>query len=423
MNEVLRKLFTEEEMKKILEALKGEQAQKFLANIKGVSEEDKDKYGRFKILITTEDLDRQGEVIRADAWKFENYLMNPVVLWAHDYYGLPMGVTEKIQKEGNGYFAEGFFAPGEANPLAQQVRRLYDVGILRTASVGFIPWKRDEKNDTIITEAELLEWSFVPVPANPRAVSLLGADGVREFVTKGIMVEEKAETTNKPEPETEGEYIIIRVQDPDYFDGESFRTISISESKGIKATVGCKKGEFSGGKCGVGVEVQRYLFDKEKWDVDKARAWVDEHKSVDFAKIGATCTTDGGEEGEYEMGEDGEMVCVPKGKSAKVDDSEKVGRVLSEKNRTLIKEAKDQLGELVGALGKIVGVFDELLTATEPAGGGGEKGKADIKNEPALLAKEMGEWFKDDQKFLKTLSTVLNDKLRENKEKYLKVGK
>jgi HK97 family phage prohead protease len=82
----------------------------------------------------------------------------------------------------------------------------------------------------------------------------------------------------KPAPETGGDYVIIRVRDPGYFDPDSFRTIDISTAQGIKATIGCKKGEYEGGKCNVGTEVQRYLFDKDKWTIADAEAWVEEHK-------------------------------------------------------------------------------------------------------------------------------------------------
>jgi hypothetical protein len=68
--------------------------------------------------------------------------------------------------------ARGIFYPADINPLAQQVRRMYDFGVKNgvgvgcTTSVGFIPKEFDEDNQRIITRAELLEFSFVPVPAN-----------------------------------------------------------------------------------------------------------------------------------------------------------------------------------------------------------------------------------------------------------------
>jgi len=56
------------------------------------------------------------------------------------------------------------------NPKAQMLRKMYDQGFIRTVSVGLRPISRDTTNRNIIREWELLEFSFVPVPANPEAL-------------------------------------------------------------------------------------------------------------------------------------------------------------------------------------------------------------------------------------------------------------
>ena len=136
----------------------------------------KDDNGTFDVIISTEDLDRAGEIVRQNGWEMANYKNNPIVLWGHDYYSLPIGVcTETYKTEVHGVpatGAKGVFYPSEINPLAQQVRRMYEFGVKNnigvgcTTSVGFIPKEFDEDNQRIITRAELLEFSFVPVPAN-----------------------------------------------------------------------------------------------------------------------------------------------------------------------------------------------------------------------------------------------------------------
>jgi hypothetical protein len=135
-----------------------------------------DKNGTFDVIISTEDIDRAGEIVRQDGWDFTNYKNNPIVLWGHDYYSLPIGVcTETYKTEVHGVpatGARGVFYPEDINPLAQQVRRMYDYGIKTglgvgcTTSVGFIPKDFETDNRSVITKAELLEFSFVPVPAN-----------------------------------------------------------------------------------------------------------------------------------------------------------------------------------------------------------------------------------------------------------------
>lgn len=132
--------------------------------------------GTFDVIISTEDVDRSGEIVRQNGWDLANYKNNPIVLWGHDYYGLPIGIcTETYKTESHGVpalGAKGIFFGADINPLAQQVRRMYDYGIKSgfnvgcTTSVGFIPKDFDPDNRNIITKSELLEFSFVPVPAN-----------------------------------------------------------------------------------------------------------------------------------------------------------------------------------------------------------------------------------------------------------------
>ncbi|HEX3861292.1 MAG TPA: hypothetical protein VHY35_06320 [Stellaceae bacterium] len=135
-----------------------------------------DKNGTFDVIISTEVTDRAGEIVRQNGWELTNYKNNPIVLWGHDYYSLPIGVcTETYLTEYNGVpalGAKGVFYPSDINPLAQQVRKMYEFGLKSgfhvgcTTSVGFIPREFEPDNRSIITRAELLEFSFVPVPAN-----------------------------------------------------------------------------------------------------------------------------------------------------------------------------------------------------------------------------------------------------------------
>jgi len=154
--------------------------------------------GTFRTIISTQSTDRQGDSVDQNLWDLENYQNNPIVLWAHDYSSLPIGMATKIEKQTVAgetvLVAEGKFAPAEANPFAQQVRALYDAGIVRATSVGFIPSsaRMDGKSEQ---GNELLEFSFVPVPANPQALSLAQAKELGlnlEFLkTKGIVLEVK----------------------------------------------------------------------------------------------------------------------------------------------------------------------------------------------------------------------------------------
>lgn len=177
--------------------MSSEDVKTFIDSTRSASTEDT---GTFRMVITTENLDRYQEVISLDGWELDHYLNSPVVLWGHDHFTPPVAVTDRLIKEDGKLIAEGRFAPTD---LGQQLRKLYDLGFLRASSVGFI---EKERQGNLITKAELIEWSFVSVPANPYALSLALEKelNINELVTKGFMtVVKEAEPVETPvEPET-----------------------------------------------------------------------------------------------------------------------------------------------------------------------------------------------------------------------------
>jgi len=93
----------------------------------------------------------------------------------------------------------------------------------------------------------------------------------------GMSVDSLIAKPHKDPEETE-EFVHIRVRDPDLFVEGNYRTIDIDAGKGIKAVIGKLKSDPGGSTV-----VQKFIFDKSKdWTMDKAQAWVNEHKdSVD----------------------------------------------------------------------------------------------------------------------------------------------
>jgi len=168
-----------------------EEADAFKKNITAhsVKEVDAEKNGRFSVVISTDDIDRDGQTIRQNGLRIDNFKNNPVALFAHDYHSMPIGVFTDIENKGSFHEGSGVFAP---NPLAQQQRQLFDMGLGAT-SIGFIPLKTDAKN-TIVYEADLLEVSFVPVPSNPKVriiKELGGLDKIMTMVQQGQTIEQE----------------------------------------------------------------------------------------------------------------------------------------------------------------------------------------------------------------------------------------
>ena len=125
-------------------------------------------------LVSTDSIDRDGDIIVAAGWQLDNYRKNPVVLWAHRYDELPVAKALALEITEHGLLAMMQFAEHE---LAQDVFDLYVGGFLRAFSVGFrvLPdgfKRRTDGEGWLISKAELLEFSCVPVPANQDALVL-----------------------------------------------------------------------------------------------------------------------------------------------------------------------------------------------------------------------------------------------------------
>ena len=127
-------------------------------------------------VLSTDEVDRHGDVISADGWVLDSYRTNPVLLWAHDYRQPAIGRAAKIWTEPHRLLANMEFAP---TGFAQEISSLYRSGFQWGVSVGFKPLRfeerRDEKTGAFLglrfLEQELLEVSAVPVPANRSALS------------------------------------------------------------------------------------------------------------------------------------------------------------------------------------------------------------------------------------------------------------
>jgi uncharacterized protein len=171
---------------------------------------------QIRFVMSTPDVDRHGEVIDQRGWKLDNFMRNPVVLWAHDHTQPAIGkIVDLGYVDGN---LEGTvqFAVEEYD-FAATIYRLYAGGYMNAVSVGFSCTKTqyDQENDIItLLENELYELSAVTIPANAMAlakskgvdVSVLearqaSADAVREKI-----LGEKVETIPKaPEQEPEAQ--------------------------------------------------------------------------------------------------------------------------------------------------------------------------------------------------------------------------
>lgn len=139
-------------------------------------------------IISTSGEDREHDVINANGWRLDNYRKNSVVLWAHDYRLPPIASAKRVWLENNALHASAQFTPADMNhPLGygfgHTIMRMYDEGFLHAVSVGFDPikwtWNEERSGQAIdFEEQELLEFSAVPIPANPEALIQASKKGI-----------------------------------------------------------------------------------------------------------------------------------------------------------------------------------------------------------------------------------------------------
>lgn len=145
----------------------------------------------YRFIASTNSKDRHGESILQSGWELDNYLKNSQVLYGHDSWSFPIGKVVKLELTDEALIADIVFASKEANEKAEQVRLMVEEGILSAVSVGFIPKDIQDINGVrTITQAELLEISIVPIPANQDAVRIAKSKG---FSLEGLLEKDVAD--------------------------------------------------------------------------------------------------------------------------------------------------------------------------------------------------------------------------------------
>lgn len=95
-----------------------------------------------EVIASTYAVDRQRDRINPRGIRYENYLKNPTVLWAHDYTALPVGRALEVTASDRDLRALIQFGP---HTFAQEVYGLYRSGGLNAVSIGFTPLEPEEE--------------------------------------------------------------------------------------------------------------------------------------------------------------------------------------------------------------------------------------------------------------------------------------
>jgi len=170
--------------------------------VKEYKENEKEKK-IYYFRVTSDTIDRVGDVVIPEGVDVSNYKNNPVFLFAHDSHSFPIGKAVDFDN----FPIVGFvFADTEEGKKAEY---LVSNGYIKTVSIGFrikecydkdgvyfgktfadlekdFPeiYKKFESDIAkgkiwrVITKSELFEVSLVPVPANPQATLVMASKGI-----------------------------------------------------------------------------------------------------------------------------------------------------------------------------------------------------------------------------------------------------
>ena len=137
--------------------------------------------------ITTSAVDRDKEIVNPKGAILTEYREHPIVLYQHDYWGLPIGKNEWIKRDSKGLIAKTIYYD---KGLAEEVYDFRKSGFPMAQSIGFVPleWKTFGEGDKVpagkegarreFTKWLLLEYSDVTVPSNAEALQVAIGKGL-----------------------------------------------------------------------------------------------------------------------------------------------------------------------------------------------------------------------------------------------------
>lgn len=123
--------------------------------------------GEVEFVVSTGDWDSHGERINVDGIDLKDFKKNPVVLWGHDGFNLPIAKATKIWKSDGKLMARALFNLADDFP-AKVYQYIVD-GFLNAVSIGGMveEWGHD---GLTISKLVMKEFSVVSIPANQNAL-------------------------------------------------------------------------------------------------------------------------------------------------------------------------------------------------------------------------------------------------------------
>ncbi|KKN37980.1 hypothetical protein LCGC14_0758220 [marine sediment metagenome] len=287
--------------------------------------------------ITTGAKDRDDEIVDPKGAMLADFKKNPVVLWGHDHRSLPIGRAVWVKADEKGLVAKVAYASAEVNPFAEQVFKAHQEKIPIAKSIGFIPIVVEEPKEgspefkqgvrRIFRKWIMLEFSDVPVPSNPEAINIA--------VSKGLISED----------EKEGYGITIVDDEPEE---KEIKTVPVMANLKVQYDKSMKEIlKLDDEQVDKVNELIRSFGNETKEQIENANFLQVGEIKFELTQEQSKTLTDMNDKDVHDVIELVEYYL-----------SEKAGRVLSSKNRTLISNA-------VRAMSAAITPMNQLLSDTE----------------------------------------------------------
>lgn len=191
--------------------------------------------GEIEFVVSTGALDSHGERINVDGINLKEFKQNPVVLWGHDGFNLPIAKATKVWKEAGKLMACAKFYLKD--DFARKVYEYIVDGYLNAVSIGGMvdQWAND---GITIDKMTMKEFSVVSVPANPEAlVAAKSLDGNQRAELRALANAYARKMLSKEDGNTE---IIQNIQTLETLVA-TLKEVAHSEPQDVKAQVLTKR--------------------------------------------------------------------------------------------------------------------------------------------------------------------------------------
>lgn len=170
--------------------------QKIFKNFAAIETKVADNEPRTLVVkISTPTPDRSKDTVQPNGMLADNFLKNPVVMFAHNYADMPIAKCTGLKVQDTGILATVQFPDEGTYDKADTIYKMYKDGFLNAWSIGFMPmdYEENEQGGYNFKSWELFEFSSVPVPDNPEALTVMRSKGINV----DAVLEKKEETADE----------------------------------------------------------------------------------------------------------------------------------------------------------------------------------------------------------------------------------